>query len=135
MSVNDNVRLIQDGYEAFSRGDIPAVLDNFAEDVVWRRPRGSGDSSLGTKYQGHAGVMQFFQKLAEAEEMLAFEPREFVAQGEKVVVIGFIRSRAKPTGREYEGEWVHVWTIRGGKVVDYQAFFDTAAAEAAFRGD
>jgi uncharacterized protein len=71
--------------------------------------------------------------LAETLETQQFEPRQFIAQDDTVVVLGHERHRVKSTGRSYEGEWVQVFTLRDGKVVKYREYFDTAGALTAFR--
>ena len=74
----------------------------------------------------------FFSLVGETLEFLQFEPREFVAQGDTVVVLGFERNLIKPTGRTFEQEWAHVYTLKDGKIVRFQALEDTAAYIVAF---
>jgi ketosteroid isomerase-like protein len=70
-----------------------------------------------------------------AEEIERFEPKEFLAQGEKVVVLGTYRARVKTTGRIVESDWVHVHILRDGKVQEFREFCDTAAAVEAYRAE
>jgi ketosteroid isomerase-like protein len=60
-----------------------------------------------------------------------FEPREFIAQGDSIVVIGSETVVARSTGKIVELDWAHVFKMRNGKVVAVQEFFDTAAVLAA----
>jgi ketosteroid isomerase-like protein len=71
--------------------------------------------------------------LATVSEFEQFEPREFIAQGNKVVVLVFERFRIKATGRSVDNEYVHVVTLRGGKVVQFCIYEDTAPIIAAIR--
>src|ERR1700687_1794531 len=80
MSTQENLQVVKDGYAAFSRGDIPGLLAQLAEDVEWQIP-GAGLPLAGT-YRGHDGVANFFQKLAADTDILDFQPREFVAEGD-----------------------------------------------------
>ncbi len=41
--------------------------------------------------------------------------------------------RVKATGRSYETEWAHVFTLREGKIVEFREFADSAAVAEAFR--
>lgn len=66
------------------------------------------------------------------EEMLEFQPQEFIAEGDKVVVLGHGRWRAKSTGQTAESDWVHVFTRRNGKTVSFREYSDTAAALKSF---
>jgi ketosteroid isomerase-like protein len=58
----DNAALIKGGYDAFSRGDIPAAFAVFAEDIHWHVP---GRGPLSGDYRGHAEVGGFFQHFME----------------------------------------------------------------------
>jgi hypothetical protein len=64
-------------------------------------------------------------------EIEEFAPTEFLAQADRVVVLGSLRARVKDTGRSYDNEWVMVWTLRDGKVAGYQIYEDTARELAA----
>jgi hypothetical protein len=59
-------------------------------------------------YCGRNGVGKFFQGPAEAVEVQAFEPREFVAQGDMVVALSFYQFHTRKTGRTYETHWAMV---------------------------
>lgn len=85
------------------------------------------------KRQGRDAVGEFFASVAENQEVLSFEPREFVAQGNTVVSLGRYEWRVKSTGREFISDWAHVFTVENGRVVRFREYFDSAAAEAAYR--
>ena len=55
------------------------------------------------------------------------EPREFVAQGDRVLVVGFTRGRVKATHRTFEDYWVFALTVRNGKVTNIREYIDTQA--------
>jgi ketosteroid isomerase-like protein len=133
MSEQENAAAVQAIYAAFGRGDVAAVLDAMAEDVDWRFPGPAEVPYVGT-LRGREQVGQFFGRLAGSIEIQQLEPREFVAQGDTVVVLGYERARVKTTGRTFEQEWAHVFTLRGGKVAQVRLIEDTAAIAAAFRG-
>ena len=78
----------------------------------------------GTRH-GREGVAEFFSVLDENLEFEQFEPRDFVAQGDTVVVVGIERSLSKATGRKIEQEWAHVNTLRDGKIARFRAFEDS----------
>ena len=82
--------------------------------------------------RGREGVAEFFSLLGETLEFQQFEPREFVAQGDTVVVLGYESSLIKPTGRTIEHEWARVYTLTGGKIAKGRFFEDTAAYVVAF---
>jgi ketosteroid isomerase-like protein len=68
-----------------------------------------------------------------AEETTKFEPKEFIAQGDRVVALGTYAATVRETGRSYETDWVHVFTVKDGKITSFNEFFDSAAASRAFQ--
>jgi ketosteroid isomerase-like protein len=128
----ENTETVKLMYAAFGRGDKATLMEGFADDVEWEIAGPAAIPICGSRH-GREQVAQFFTVLAETLEPQQFEPRQFIAQDDLVVVLGHERQRAKATGRSYEGEWAQVFTLRDGKVVKYREYFDTAAALAAFR--
>ena len=132
MSDQDNSNVVRKAYENFKAGDTGALLGQMSEDVDWRLPDIEGVPFAGAR-RGTTQVGEFFSTLADSQDVLAFEPREFVAQGDKVVALGDYKWRVKKNGREYGGDFAHVFTVRDGKVVGFHEYMDTAAASGAFR--
>jgi hypothetical protein len=132
MSEQDNVHLIRRTYENFKAGDLPAVLAAFAEAVEWIQPQVEGISFSG-KRRGRDQVAEFFATMSAAQEPLQFEPQEYIAQGDRVVALGHYRWHAKGTGRDWESDWAHFYTIRNGQITRFQEYTDTAMAIAAHR--
>jgi hypothetical protein len=123
MSVQENVQIVKDAYAAFGRGDIQGLLALLAEDIEWISP--GGGLPPGGAYRGPAAVADFFRKLSGTVEFSSFEPREFVAEGDRVLVVGFDSWRAKVTNRTFEGHWVMAFTVRNGKVTNVREYVDT----------
>jgi ketosteroid isomerase-like protein len=132
MSEKENTEVVRNVFEAFGRGDIQGLLSLLAEDVVWFIP-GPAEVPFAGERRGHEGALQFFQTLGGAVEFERFEPREFVAQGDKVVAVGFERGRVKATGRTFDNPWALVFTLRDGRVAEFRGYEDTAAVAEAFR--
>lgn len=126
MSDPTNVDVVKRFYGAFGQGDIPAALDLLADDVEWTFQAPSVIPFAGTR-RGREGVAEFFSLVGETLEFQQFEPREFVGQGDTIVVLGYERNFIKPTGCTFEQEWAHVYTLRDGKIAKHQGFEDTAA--------
>jgi ketosteroid isomerase-like protein len=130
MSEKENIEVVREVYQNFRTGDIQALLNLLTEDVTWQLPEIENASYSGRR-EGREQVAGFFASLADAQESLSFEPREFVAQDDKVVALGSYNWRVKATGREYGGEWAHVFSVRDGKITGFQEYMDTAAATTA----
>ena len=132
MSERENTAVVQQAYSNFKTGNIQALLDQLSDNVTWQLPEIEGVPLAG-KRTGRDGVGDFFATLARDQEVLEFEPREAVAQGDKVVSLGDYKWRVKETGREFETDFVHVFTIRDGKIVAFREHFDSAVVAAAYQ--
>lgn len=127
-----NIAIVQGIYSAFARRDINAILALLSPAVEWGEPDNPFNPTAGTRH-GHEGFLQWVQIGRETEDILLLEPQKFLADADTVAVIGRLRCLAKPTGRSYESQFVHVVTLKDGKVTVFREFFDTYAAGEAFR--
>jgi ketosteroid isomerase-like protein len=132
MSAEDNVQTAKEGYAAFGRGDVPAILELLADDVEWIEPGPSDLIPAAGTYRGKDEVVKFFVALGENADIHRFEPHEFIAQGDHLVVLIHSEATVKRTGREVTNHLAHVWTFKGGKVARFEGFQDTAAVVAAY---
>ena len=116
MSQQD-VETMRGAYEAFNRGDIPAVLGAFDEQIEWSEP-GGGAAPRGT-YRGtdRVGGEVFASVPAHFAEFRA-EPERFIDAGEHLVVIGCFRGRSKG-GQALDAPFAHVWAMRNGKAARF----------------
>ena len=132
MSEEQNTKLVQQIYDAFKSGDIPSLLGSLSDDVQWQLPEISNIPFAG-KRSGREAVAQFFALVADSQDVLQFEPQQFIAQGNKVVSLGHYAWRVRSTGREFESDFAHVFTISNGEVVGFQEYLDTAVELAAYQ--
>jgi len=132
MQEAENTGVVRQAYSAFSRADIQAVLDTMHDDIVWKPITGASNyvPTAGER-RGKPSVGEFFRILAQSMTFDQFEPREFVAQKDKVVALGYYRATTKG-GRQFESEWAMVFTLRDGKITHFQEFMNSAAINAAF---
>ncbi len=77
--------------------------------------------------RNHKEVADFFAGVQRFDDIHSFEPREFIEAGEHVTVLGWESSTARDTRKKFESEWVHVFTVKSGKVTRWRGFFNTAA--------
>jgi ketosteroid isomerase-like protein len=129
MSMQENVQIAKDAFAALGRGDMQGLLALSAEGIEWIIP---GEWPLAGTYRGHAGVADLFQKFFEMLEISFSEPREFVAQGDRVLVVGFSTGRVKATNRTFQDHWVFAITVRNGKVTNIREYIDTLALARGF---
>ena len=131
MSEQQNLQVIRDAYAAFSRGDIESVLNVLTDDVVWELP-GPAQIPYAGVYNGKPEVAQFFSRLAGSEDVQTFEPQQFFANGDMVVVLGRYAARVKANGKTAEADWVHAFTVRAGKIARWHEYLDTATYAKAY---
>ena len=132
MSEQNNAATVQQAYNNFKTGNIQALVEQMSDGITWQLPEIEGVPLAGTR-NGRDGVKEFFATLARDQDVLEFEPLESVAQGDKVISLGHYKWRVKETGREYESDFVHVFTVRNGKIVAFREHFDSAVVGAAYR--
>ncbi len=93
--LRQNVAVVQGTYAAVGRGDIPALLGLLTDDVEWTL-QGPAVIPFARTRHGREAVAEFFAQVGETIEFLQFEPRDFVAQGDTVVVLGYERNLISP---------------------------------------
>ncbi len=125
MSTQENVQIVKNFLAAIGRRDKQGLLALSAEDIEWIIP-GENWPLAGT-HRGHAGLNNLVQKANETVETSYPEPPEFIAQGHRVLVVGFARGRIKATNRMFEDYWVFAITVRNGKVTNIREYIDTQA--------
>jgi ketosteroid isomerase-like protein len=67
------------------------------------------------------------KKASKEVEMKYPKPPEFVAQGDRVLVIGVATGKIYATNKPYKDEWVFDITVRDGKVTHIKEYIDTQA--------
>jgi ketosteroid isomerase-like protein len=126
MKMRAALDVVKHAYEAYGRGDLPALLDLIAEKTDWKF---IGPASL--PYAGlrtdRKEVADFFAALARADQTDVFEPREFIEAGEHVTVLGWTKVTARDTQKTFDSEWVQVITVQDGKITRWRGFANTAA--------
>jgi ketosteroid isomerase-like protein len=130
---NGNVKLVQDAYAAFERGDMEALMGTMAQDIDWAIVGRASDFPSFGAWPGLAKVREFFRSVADNIEFRDFSPREFYPSGDKVFVLGHYEGTIKKTGRRMASDWAHVFTIKDGKVAQFREYTDTAAIADAWR--
>jgi ketosteroid isomerase-like protein len=116
--------LVRDVYEAFARGDVPAVLGAMAADMEWHEAEGM---PYGGVYHGGEAVAQnVFGPITQDVVDFAVTAEEFIASGDAVAAVVRYTGTGKATGKKLDLPVVHVWKVRNGKVEQFRQFIDTA---------
>lgn len=133
MAEDLNEQVVRDLYAAYLRADLKAVLDACSEETEWLAFGPPDDLPYAGRHCGREQVARYFAILDDKEESDHLVPEEFVAKGDKVIVFGNYSARINANGRKFETDFVHVFTLRGGKITNFRDFYDTAAVVDAYR--
>jgi uncharacterized protein len=133
MSTDKNMQTVKDFFAAIGRGDKEALLALAAEDIEWIIP--GEDWPLAGTHRGHAGLADVLQKASGELETTYPEPPEFVAQGDRVLVVGVATGKIKATNRTFKDDWVFAITVRNGKLTKIREYIDTQALARASQMD
>lgn len=133
MDEQANVRVVEGLFSSLERGDIQGVLDRLSEDVEWRIATPSELPCAGT-HHGRDEVARFFEDFGQAAEFELFEPQEYLAKGNKVVVLGRERQRIKDSGQVVETDWAMVFALRDGCITRFRNYVDSHAVNGGGEG-
>ncbi|WP_074332252.1 nuclear transport factor 2 family protein [Mycobacteroides abscessus] len=133
MSNQQNVQIVTDFFTALADGDTRRLFALTAEDIEWAIP--GQDWPLAGTYRGHAGLTTLLQKASDTIETTFPQPLEFIAQGDRVLVIGFSRGKVKATNRTFEDHFVWAITVRNGQLAKIREYVDTQALARASEGN
>ena len=125
MSTEKNLQTVKDFFAAIGRRDSEGLLALVADDIEWIIP-GEGWPLAGT-HRGHAELADVLQNAFEEVEMTYPKPPEFVAQGDRVLVVGVATGKIKATNKPFKDDWVFDITVRDGKLTKIREYIDTQA--------
>lgn len=132
INISRNIEIVNKIYEDFAKRNIPEIIKLLDPSVVWGEPENPLNPAGGTRY-GHEGFLNWLKIGQEAEDILSLEQHQILANQNSVAVVGHTKCRAKKTGKTYSSDFVHLITLKEGKVIRFQEFFDTFAAAEAFK--
>jgi uncharacterized protein len=119
-----NIELTQELYGHFSTGNIPAVFGMITEDVKYIIP-GYPDIPYAGVFNGKQEVGNFYKLLNDTLQYTSFDISSFTADGDKVIVQGAFGGVAKPTNKNFQTDWIMIWTFNNGMVTQHQTFLDS----------
>ena len=133
MSIEENVQIVKDFFAAMGGGNKQDLLALVAEDIEWIIP--GEDWPLAGTHRGRAELAAVLQKASEEVETTYPKPPEFVAQGDRVLVVGVATGKIKATNKPFKDEWVFDITVRDRKVTKIREYIDTQALARASQMD
>ena len=116
---------VQKMYEAYQKGDIPAILSNLNKDVIWE-VMGQPDVPFAGIYHGQADVKEFFGKLNDHMEPKEFVVEHILENEHTVIAKGYMNAKGRKTGKNFSSIWSMVWEFNDEEqVVHFRDCFDT----------
>ena len=123
----NNVKLMKDLYDAFGRGDIPAVLGAMSPDIRWHQAENNPYNPSGQAFVGPDTVLnKVFMRLGAEWDGFAVHPKSFHGAGDSVIVEARYSGTYKAPGKGIDAQACHVWDVKDGKVTRFQQYVDTA---------
>lgn len=135
MSTDNNVEILRNAYAMWTSKD-PNSVDHWvnlvADNVEWHS---LADGEQGMEFTRCCNckddVLRYFNELITEWDMLEFRVDEFIADGDRVVVMSECEYRHKTTGKLVRTPKADIFRMQDGKVVQFMEFYDTAKALAA----
>ncbi len=127
-----NLETIQAVYEAFGKGDIPAILGRLAPDVEWEQWEGRNTAqAAGVPWMaagtGPGGAIAFFTAVGSLMEFKSFEVLNMLEGGNQVAVTVKLEVAINSTGKTFKEEEIHMWTFNdAGQISAMRHYSDTA---------
>jgi ketosteroid isomerase-like protein len=127
MSAED-LKALRPVYDAMLRWDFDDLMLGVAHDIEWDLPEAVPWGGIRHGRDGIASLADIFQEHVDGAWA---DPDDFLDAGDRVVVLGRTRGRARSSGQEYEVAFAHVWRMSDGVPSGFRAYFDTAPILAA----
>jgi ketosteroid isomerase-like protein len=125
---DEDLAALRAAYDAYDRRDVDGLLGVVAHNVAWHGPE---TLPWGGTRHGADGVRTYFELLDEYVENGWGDPDEYLDAGERIIVLGRLRGRARVSGTEFEARFAHVWDFQDGVAITFESIVDTAPVLAA----
>jgi ketosteroid isomerase-like protein len=125
------VTLVKQGFDDFMKGNIPALMNRFTEDITWA-VYSIPEVPFAKTYKGKQDTIQFFKDLDNSVSFTVFSPERFYADQDMVFVFTHEVATVKATGKNYDHQVLMAFKIRDEKICEFSAYGDPAAELKAF---
>lgn len=128
--MSNHIATVKKIYEAFGKGNIPAILDHLSDQVHWEQWEDNSTQKAGVPWMlsrnGKEGAMAFFRALGDLR-ISHFQVISLMGNENQVAAEIAIEADVPAAGSHFQDEELHLWTFNGeGKVVRFRHYLDTA---------
>ena len=115
------VQVLRRGYQALARGDLGDILTLLDPDVEIRIADGLFGEVL--EFRGHRGYRALIERTIETCTSFRVEIEDVLEAGEQMLAI--VRMEAvRRNGTRLDGRFAHLYTLRDGRAVRFEALAD-----------
>jgi ketosteroid isomerase-like protein len=126
LSLEQRIQAVRNGFDGFSRGDIPAVSDQFTDDAVWH---GTGTTRLGGEHRGKQAVIANILDFAQSFQDIKMDLHDVVANDNHIVAL--VTTSATRNGKAYKSQETYVFHVNNdAKITEAWAITDTEQLKA-----
>ena len=119
-------------YANFAAGNVEGLMAVIADDVVWNHHGPREQVPFSGNYRGKAGAGEQLGAFMGSTATEKFDLQGLYAGGDKVIALIQEGCKVNATGKSYDILVVHVWTVQGGLIVQFDEVYDSCAVAEAF---
>jgi ketosteroid isomerase-like protein len=128
----NNEKTMRTVMSAFGKSDLGPLMEVLHPDVVWKSAsREPGLFSFQGEYKNRAGVIEVLSNISKNYTFHHITPKEITAAGDVVWALCDLKVSYDAKGQGIAPKIIEMqmavrWTFKEGKVIEHQAFMDTA---------
>src|SRR3954451_8161348 len=120
-SMDEDVAVLRDAYEALNHGDVGRALAVLDEDAEWTE---HSDLPEAGTYRGRDAIRAFLEGFLESWQDFDQEIEDMITGQGRVLIMLCSRVRGRGSGINVEAAYAHLWTMERGHAVRVDAYFD-----------
>jgi ketosteroid isomerase-like protein len=129
----DGAELMRKVAAGFEKSDLQPLLDAVHDEIVWKTATTQeGVFRFQGEYKDRQGVLDVLSKISMDYTFHHMRPKEVLASGDVVWGLFDAELSFDPKGKSVPPNTMKLemavrWRLKDGKIIEHQAFFDTAA--------